>query len=177
MPDEIDRHLDAIQAEARRQAVIGKWTSQYNPIGTNPVHQILKPLENPHLDLVEKFSKRALAARLGKPRRILRGPEDMLYEVDPLQLTDVNSVRRDSLNATRPTLREKWLLRRAYGNLIRDSRPATLLELSFSPFSGDFVSVTWLVAGNELYEDTRNDRWGARDDFAKACAKALAAVT
>lgn len=178
MPDEMDRHIDSIRSESRRQATYQEWKSQYSPFGRDPfLRPALTLLESPHLDLVVEFSNRALAAQLGEPRLILRAPDDQLYAATLLDPATFRIGRRYQ-DSRKPTWREKRLVRRAHQNLIRDGRPGTLLNVAIGHHDDrDNVSGTWFVAGNDFYEGYNNYRWGTRDLFAKACALALARHT
>jgi hypothetical protein len=159
--DEIDQHIDSIRSDARRQAALREWKSQYAPFSTNPfLTATLKPLEGPHLDLVEEFTKRALAAQLGEPRLILQGPDDQLYAARLFKPSDVR-ISRQYQSPRKPTWGEMRLVSRAHSNLIRDGRPATELQVEYGHHdSNDYAHGTWFVADNNLYEGSLNYRWG-----------------
>lgn len=178
MPDEIDRHIDSIRSEAHRATTLKEWKSQYAPFDRNPFSpHPLKPLGGPHLDLVAEFSKRALAAHLGEPRLILRGPDDQLYVATLFNPASFR-ISRQYQDSRKPTWREARIVRRAHQNLIRDGRPAILLGVAYGHHDDhDYAAAEWLVLGNDLFEGSLNYRWGTRDLFARACAQALAKHT
>lgn len=203
MANEIDQHLDSINAARRRAEAERTWLAKYRVRHHNTISpRQLGPVPGPHRDLVAHFAARAVAAGTGHAFLLMTGPDGQLYPARPLPPTAAEVERhwdgppgpnwmpsfvRRRLEDRQLRERKADLLQqveRVNDDLRRDGRPATLLKLpTCTHENGVRQLVNLFVAEDDAEDDlyTLVDEpvdelggWGTRDQFAKICAEELA---